>query len=362
MKRIILAVVLTALIGITAAYAQDTEPVSRIAYYTAADSNGVQQVYQLLLGGQTRQITHAASDVITFGVAYDGLAVAYISEAQLWLQPIHTEEAQALTTVQTAQFFMPPVFSQDGQYIAYADGGVWLLDLGTRETRQLLADTDLVGNNETSEFRRYQPQQFVIGADGRAAKLVVDVGVWEWNSVGVYDLETGVFTQLEGQDHTNILPLESGFVLVYGNSAVAGEPALSVAPGIDQINEAVEVVKFADLTDKILFAEQAVEIAPQLVRVYGQTITETPGEFGIFYVDYSLVSGAGTVNFITIAAPEGAMYGGLSPDGAVLPVYIYPLYRDYGTIFGALQLRDMASGEILAVDLPETVGVFAWQP
>ncbi|MBL8163801.1 MAG: hypothetical protein JNJ61_17575 [Anaerolineae bacterium] len=339
---------------------------SNPAYFIAADSDGVQQVYQVLIDGQSepRQITYTTSDVITFGVAYDGLAIAYMSEGQLWLQPIHTEESQALTAVQTAQFFSPPVFSPDGQYIAYADGGVWLMDLGTRETRQLLVDVDLTGPDDPpSEFRRYEPQQFVLGPNGRVEKLVIDVGVWGWDSAGVYDLATGAFVELEGQVHTNILPLDGGFALVYGNTGVAGEPALSIAPSLDQINEAVEVLRFADLTDEILFFEQAVEIAPQVVRVYGQTISQTPGDFGIFYFDYNLISGADAVNFITVAEPgqESARYGRLSPDGALLPVYVNPVYGDHGTILGTLHLVDMVNGGILAVELPEAVGIWGWQ-
>ena len=99
--------------------------ITQLAYYIAADAAGVRQVYQLLVDGQSepRQITYATSDVITFGVAYDGLAVAYMSEGQLWLQPTHTEEAESLATVGAAEFFSPPIFSQDGQHIAYADGG-----------------------------------------------------------------------------------------------------------------------------------------------------------------------------------------------------------------------------------------------
>lgn len=352
------------LVPATTNYAQDT---THLTYYLAADAEGIWQVYQLLLDGQSepRQITRAPNDVITFGVAYDGLAIAYMSEGQLWLQSIHTEDAESLTAIQTAQFFSPPIFSQDGQYIAYADGGVWLLDLSTRETRQLLVDVDLTGPDDPpSQFRRYEPQQFALGQDERVEKLVIDVGVWGWDSAGVYDLATGAFIELEGQDHTNILPLEGGAALIFGNSGVAGEPALSIAPSLDQINEALEVVRYTDLTDATLFFEQAVEIAPQVVRVYGQTISQTPGEFGIFYFDYNLVSGAGAVNFITVAEPgqESARYGRLSPDGAMLPIYVNPLTRDYGTILGTLHLLDVVSGETLAVDLPEAVSIWAWQP
>jgi hypothetical protein len=301
---------------------------------------------------------------LVFGASYDGLAVAYISSGQLWLQPIHTEEAAALAPVSATQFANPPVFSQDGQYLAYANGGVWLLDLGTQETRQLLADVDLTGNANMTEFRLHSPQEFVTGEDGRATHLIVDVGVWEWNSAGVYDLTEDSFVQLENQDYMNILPLASGFTMVFGNGGIAGDPSLSIAPSLDAVNEAVRVVSFADMTDAVLFAEQAVEIASDVVRVYGQSITTEPGQLILFWFDYNLVSGAGPVNLVTVALPgqETSAYGRLSPDGAVMPVWINNTFTDAGLVVGDLVLIDMTTGTVIESALPETVGQFSWQP
>lgn len=60
--------------------AQDDTP--HILYYMSADEDGIQQVYQLIIEGENeaRQITYAESDVITFGAAYDGLSVTYVSD------------------------------------------------------------------------------------------------------------------------------------------------------------------------------------------------------------------------------------------------------------------------------------------
>jgi hypothetical protein len=345
--------------------AQAEASLNRPIYYIAPDANNVGQVYQRLLDGSSpRQLTQSATDVITFGVSYDGLAIAYISGNQLWLQPIHTEEAEALADVVTAQFFSSPIFSQDGQYIAYADKGVWLFDLGTRENRQLLQDVDLTGNNNMAEFRRYDPQQFVLGDDGKATQLIVRVGVWEWNTAGVYDLASGELTTLDGMIYNNLLPLSDGFVLVYGNGGIAGDPSISIAPSLDNINEAVKVLNFSDITDDVLFAEQAVEIAPQVVRIFGQTLSEGNQQFRTFYFDYNLVSGAGKVQVVPIAEPDqqSAMYGQLSPDGTLLPVYINMGYRDYGTIYGELQLLNVVTNETLPTEFPDIAGIFRWQP
>ncbi|MCZ7542432.1 MAG: hypothetical protein M5R40_02325 [Anaerolineae bacterium] len=90
--------------------AQEDEPAPQIAYYLAADADGVQQVYQHLLDGQSapRQLTRAESDVITFNAAHDGLSVVYISGGQLWLQPIHTDAPEALAPVGASHILRQP--------------------------------------------------------------------------------------------------------------------------------------------------------------------------------------------------------------------------------------------------------------
>jgi hypothetical protein len=358
---------LLAFIVVTTAFAQDTTEVPPVSYYLAADANGVQQVYQLVLDGeyQARPITYAESDVITFSPAYDGLGVAYISDGQLWLQSLHTEAPEAVVSVGATQFFSTPVWSQEGQYIAYADNGVWLLDLGTRETRQLLADVPLEeGASNAGEFRIYQPEMFVLGEDGTAEKLIVDVGVWEWNTVGVYDLASGELQELENQIHTDLLPLSDGRVLLYGNGGVGGEFALHMADSLEDINTYTRVLDFAALTDQTLFAEQAVEIEPGVVRVFGSTISPTPDEVSAFYFDFDATTGeADNVNFIPLSegSTGNTVAGQLSPDGSIVPVHLSALWTDAGSIYGELNLVELATGETVAQEFPEVVGLFRWQ-
>lgn len=238
------------LVGLTL-YAENSLLESNLTYYVAPDENGIQQVFQLLLnsGQEARQLTHADTDVINFGVAYDALGIVYISDGQLWLQSIHTEEAEALANLSATQFSSSPIFSQDGNYVAYADHGVWLVDLVNRQTRQLLEDVPLEEMARNAiEYRIYQPKAFVVNADGTVTKLIVDVGVWEWNTEGVYDLTSDEYLELEGKLHTNILALSDGRALVYGNSAVDGEGSLYLANSLDEINNAIPAVYFHELT------------------------------------------------------------------------------------------------------------------
>ncbi len=314
---------------------------------------------------ESRQITHAASDVAMFGVAYDGLSIAYISDGRLWLQPIHTEDAEALTPLSATLFFNSPVYSPDGRYIAYADNGLWLYDMAARQTRQLLADVpiDPMGTN-MSAYRVYRPERFITDAQGVPVRLIVDIGVWEWSSEGVYDLASGELQELSGYLHTALLPLSSGRVFIYGNGGVSGDPALRIAQSLDNINRATRVVGFGDITAETLFADQAVEIAPEVVRVVGATLYNlNVGIYG-FYFDYNLVSGAGPVRFIKLSddSMSNVFMGPLSPDGDIWAVYEDALWTDTGGVYGRLKLLDLATGEPIAAHLPPTVGVFRWQP
>ncbi len=367
MYRKWMVLILMLVMGVNVIHAHENEAVPRISYFLTADSNGVQQVYQLPVDGQAeaRQISHAQSDVLTFGAAYDGLSVAYISDGQLWLQPIHTDEAQALTPISEKQYFRSPVFSPDGQYLAYPDKGVWLMDLGTRQTRQLLKDVqvDASGSN-MPDIRLYLPEQFVMGADGKASKLIVDVGVWEWNTVGVYDLASGKLQELDGQVHTDLLPLSNGKVLVYGNSGLAGDPALHIADSLEDINTYKELVKFGSVTSETLFANQALEIQPGTIRIFGQAISPFPDEVKMFYLDYNLTTNvAGQLHMIHVPNSNGGNVdmGKLSPDGNLLPVYHDTLYTDAGSPYGQFSLINLAKNDAITT-LEGTIGSFRWQP
>lgn len=364
--RLILTM-LVLLLTVGSAGAQDQGPVRRVSYFLSADAAGVQQVYQLLLDGQSepRQITNAAIDVLTYGAAPDGLSVAYVSGGQLWLRSTHSDAGEALAPVSATQFFGSPVYSQDGQYLAYPDNGVWLLDLSTRQTRQILQDIPFDATASSMDFRMYQPEQFVLGADGRSAQLIVDIGVWEWNTVGVYDLATDELTVLEGQSHTSLLPLYGGRVLLYGNGGMAGEPALHFADTLAEINNSREILRFDSLTSEFLFAEQAVEIRPGVVRVLGSVMSSTPDEAKGFMLDVDLM--AGTSSPVTIFTLSRGMMGNvfagrLSADGSLLPVYRNADYSVSGGMVGEFGLLDILSGQPVAAPVPAVLSRFVWQP
>jgi hypothetical protein len=368
--RLLIALLAALIVSAVAVSAQDMGPVVRNLFYIAADESGTQQVFTQTIGGEddaARQVTQADSDVFTYGVASDGLAIAYISGGQLWLQPIHTEEAEALAPIADTQFFSSPVFSTDGEQLAYADGGIWVLDLATRETELVLADVPLAEDaSNMNEYRIYDPDHFVLGEDGKAAKLVVRIGIWEWQTPGILDLETGELTMLEPFLHTRALALYGDKALVYGNGGIAGEMALHLADSLDDLNASEKVVDFAEITPATLFADQAVEIHPGVVRVLGTALTDLEtGAGGWFMLDADLMAGTTTdVTFMNLAdeTTEHAVAGDLSPDGRIVPVYNDALWTDSGVLYGRVELIDLETGEALDVELPETVSAVQWRP
>lgn len=365
MLRKLILTLLLIVVGGNVAFAQEMGDVTRVTYHVAADANGVQQVFQVILGNrESRQVTYAESDVQTFGVAFDGLSIAYVTGEQLWLQPMHTDEAEALAPVMATHFPHSPVYSPDGEYIAYANDGVWLYDLANRETRQLLVDVQIAPSAENAgEFQIHFPERFVRGADGKPAKLIVDVGVWEWNTVGVYDLSTGDFQILEGQNYTSLLPLYGEKVLLYGNTGVSGTPGLALAEDLNDINTYQPILDFDAVTATPLFADKAIELHPGIVRIFGQGIPAFPDEVKYFYVDYNVMEDTvGQVNVMTLRNETGGLVymGEPSPDGSLLPVYHDVQYTNWGTVYGSLEILDLKGSENTV--LTGTIGLFDWQP
>jgi len=348
--------------------AQGTVSISRTGYYIAPDTDGIQQVFQLVLGEEqnTRQITYSATDVLNYGIAYDALSIAYISDGQLWLQPIHTDEPESLTAVSASEYLHNPVFSPDSQYIAYTDNGVWLLDLDTRETRQLLENIPFTTESESvGELRIYSPKQFIWSANGSVAQLVVEIGMWEWATAGIVDLTSGELQIIEEVTYTDILPLYGNRVLIYGNNAMNGNPVLRVAVDDNDINTYDEVLDFTGLLDNVitLFADQAIEIAPGTVRVLGTVMSNEP-DSGAFYFDYNLMSNEVLgVSTFTLPTSESSPvnYGTLSSDGALLSMYVEFAWTETGHTFGNLRIADVVTGEeVFALD--GHISDFQWQP
>lgn len=368
MKKLLSILVVLLSLASATVQAQDTGMVTYLAYYTASDGQGVQQVFQLVLNQEAthRQITQAESDVLSYGVSYDRMHIAYISEGTLWLQAIEGGEAEALTAITATDHFPNPVFSPDSQTLAYADHGVWLLELSTRKTRQLLVDVPFTEASESvGVLRVYAPERFIWQAYGQVNQLVVEIGMWEWSTAGIVDLATGELQLIEDITYTDLLPLYGSRVLVYGNNAMNGNPEFYVADDDDVLADYHKVFDFSTLVEDaiILFASQAVEIAPGTVRVMGTTLMNHAPDSSAFYFDYDLMANQllGVNTFAMLAGETNPVeMGQMSPDGALVPMLRNIEWSEAGRISGQLTVIELVSGDE-RLSMSDVISNFQWQ-
>lgn len=335
-------------------------------YFLSPDGGGVWQVWRLRSGATSgEQLTSAPSSVLDYDISPDSSSVAYSSAGQLWLQRLGGGAPTALATL-NADPAARPVFSRDGGQIAYADGGIWLVSAGGGDARQVFADP-VPGRATPDSYPFYQPQAFV-----DAQTLLVDVGVWEGNTVGVLDLNSGNLRVLDAGVHHDALSLRDGRLLLFGNGGVSGEANLQIAP-VDDLNQRETIVDLTALSpDKPLFVEQAVMIAPNTVRVLGTTFESAP-EYRplIFHFTVDIAARAVTSYEMGLMTLNGSnsgqtLPGPMTPDGTLLAFYRNAANRAdagaYGLMAGELALQRLVGDGSSVTVAPSPAAAFQWGP
>lgn len=362
-KRLLIALLM--LIAALPVFAQSSDDLSGLSgYFIAADENRVLQVWQLADDGAV-QLTNAAESVVDYAISPDGTQLAYTSGEKLWLQSSDaTIEIAALTEERRPA---SPVFNEDGTQLAYTSGGLWLYDIPNGESQFLYEDHPYQrGMDSVDLVRFYNPVAFV------GDKLIVRIGLWEGYGPGVYDFASGTVEELERFRPSDLLILADGRVVIYGNNEVWGDPNLVIADSLDDLNQAELLVDLATLSpDAPLFVDEAVEIAPGIVRVLGSTFNfEGPTEFPLFYFDLDTATGElvtdGIVLYVDAPSDENqyTWQGKPSPDGRFLVEYLNAKFETdlnpNGIGFGNLVFYDLHTGEIITPDVPGRVASFQW--
>ncbi len=148
--------------------------------YFVAPEAGILQVWRLpASGGPPATITRAAADIVDYGISPDGTQVVYTSSGVISRQVIGTLDVTEVATLAADTAFPviagTPAFSPTGRQIAYANRGIWVLDLDTGQSRRLAADsTPTQPGLERSIIVYSQPQW---SPDGRW--LLVRVSYYE---------------------------------------------------------------------------------------------------------------------------------------------------------------------------------------
>ncbi|HEX2996329.1 MAG TPA: hypothetical protein VHP14_16000 [Anaerolineales bacterium] len=171
-------------------------------YYLATDSAGIIQVFRIEKDGTTRhQITSEAVNVGAYDVSPVDGGVAYVSNNHLYYANPDGSERRILLNggeVDTNNPFMStvssPVFSPDGQTIAYGYKGLQIYSFVSDESHLIIKNQidDVSGLLVPKEL--YSPERY--SPDG--SKLLITLGYYESASSAIYSPATGDLVRLDG--------------------------------------------------------------------------------------------------------------------------------------------------------------------
>lgn len=333
-------------------------------YFLSPDASGVWQVWRLRSSADAaEQVSSAPASVIDFAVAPTGGSIAYTSAGQLWLHRLDGSAPVVLASLSNDPA-AHPIFNLDGSQVAYADGGIWLVNSGGGEPNRVFVDPT-PGRSTPDAYPFYQPQRFIGGN-----MLLVDIGVWEGDSVGLLDLQTGAMQELETGVHHDALPLGDGRLLLFGNGGVSGQANLQITPMTD-LNQRETIVDLNALSpDKPLFVEQALLVEPNTVRVFGTTFENAP-EYRPLAFAFTVDVAAKAVTsfeteFMPLPADGQTLLGPVTPDGTILSLLLNADNRPdagaYGLMAGQPALQPVAADATAVPVSPAPAAAFQWGP
>ncbi len=187
--------------------------------YFLATQAGALQVWRLPASGDPPQpITGTAGGVTSFDISLDGTQVVYASENAIWRAVINTLDVTQVAGLSSPEAMQSasPAFSPSGREIAFADQGIWVHNLDTGETGQIVADRA----DQTYSQPRWSP-------DGKWLLLRVgfaegdDQAILPTEQVGDPILLDYFSAQAEWIDEQNIC--------VYSDGSLYGGPFMSLA-------------------------------------------------------------------------------------------------------------------------------------
>lgn len=174
-------------------------------YFLNNDSAGLIQVYRLDKDGKSlSQITFEPTNVDSYDVSLVDGSVAYVSNNQMFMVDVNGAGRRKLLDGGSRDENNPflsnisnPVWSPDGQTIAYGYKGLNLYSIATSQSTRMLENKvkdDGGGNIFPEEL--YSPARY--SSDG--GKLLVTLGYFEGASSAIYDPRTNALVRLSGAE------------------------------------------------------------------------------------------------------------------------------------------------------------------
>jgi Tol biopolymer transport system component len=171
-------------------------------YYRGTDSAGLMQVFRLERDGTTRsQLTSEPANVDDYDVSPVDGSVAYVANNQLLLVNADGSGHRVLVEggpVDENNPFLTainsPVFSLDGQTLAYGHKGLNLYNISTGASNLVIEDQ--IDDSFDFPFPKelYRPERY--SPDG--SKLLITLAYYEGASAAIYDPATGGLVRLQG--------------------------------------------------------------------------------------------------------------------------------------------------------------------
>ena len=175
----------------------------RSLYYLGSDDAGLAQVFRMEKDGETTaQLTFEPDPVEYYDISPVDASVVYISNNQMLLIQADGSDRRVLVDGGAVDENNPylskvgnPVFSPNGQTIAYGHKGLNLYAVSTGATNLVIEDQwDEVGGGLSIPTELYWPEKY--SRDG--TKLLVTLGYYEGASTAVYYPASNALTRLSG--------------------------------------------------------------------------------------------------------------------------------------------------------------------
>lgn len=317
-------------------------------YYLAPQA-GVTQVWRLPASGDTpRAVTSAAQDILAFDVSADGTQLVYTSAQTIYrlvlnsldLTEVATLSADAVGTSGT------PALGAGGRLVAYADGGIHVVNLDTGQDQRVLRDT-LPQPNAVRQVQIFDQPRW--SPDGQW--LLVWVTFYEGSDLALLRLpgEDGilhdpVFLDLFGAD-ARWTP--EGRLYAYRDGSTYGLPFVTLIepgnpPNMARLLESpvTDAQPRSDGRVALVQAPTPGIAGPTVVRVYSMTATGS-----------DLTPETGSLVL------ENAQ---LSPDGMYLAGLIQAHLDASGVAIGKIAIVNTQTGEVRAIESTADASHLQW--